>query len=230
MSQSKDIVITVESREDLGKAESGRLRRSGRVPAVLYGGGMDPVSISVEERAVQEILKQESGENTMFLLKLAGTDQERQAMIKDLQVDPISRHFKHIDFIRVTKGHKLSVTIPIELSGDCVGVRHGGLVEFVSRELDVELLPREMFDRLEVDISDLDIGEHITVAELKGKLPSSARFLEDAGRVVVLVAEPRGPSAEEEEIEAAAAATVITEAAEPEVIRSRGRDQEGDES
>jgi large subunit ribosomal protein L25 len=228
MSQSKDIVITVESREGLGKAESGRLRRSGRVPAVLYGGGMDPVSISVEERAVQEILKQESGENTIFLLKLAGTDQERQAMIKDLQVDPISRHFKHIDFIRVMKGHKLNVTIRVELSGDCVGVRHGGLVEFVSRELDVELLPREMFDRLEVDISDLDIGDHITVGDLKAKLPSSAKFLEDEGRVVVLIGTPRAVAAEE--AEAGAAATVITEAAEPEVIRGRGKDQEDDES
>jgi large subunit ribosomal protein L25 len=228
MSQSKEIVITVESREGLGKAESGRLRRSGRVPAVLYGGGMDPVSISVEERSVQEILKQESGENTIFLLKLEGTDQERQAMIKDLQVDPISRHFKHIDFIRVMKGHKLNVTIPVELSGDCVGVRHGGLVEFVTRELDVEVLPREMFDRLEVDISDLDIGEHITVADLKAKLPSTARFLEDAGRVVVLVAAPRTVAGEEEA--AAAVPEVISEPAEPEVIRSRGKDQEDDGS
>ncbi len=228
MSQSKDIVITVESREGLGKAESGRLRRSGRVPAILYGGGMDPVSISVEERSVQEILKQESGENTIFLLKLAGTDQERQAMIKDLQVDPISRHFKHIDFIRVMKGHKLNVAIRVELSGDCIGVRHGGLVEFVSRELDVEVLPREMFDSFDVDISDLDIGDHITVKDLKAKLPSSAKFLEDEGRVVVLIGTPRAVAAEE--AAGAAAATVISEAAEPEVIRSRGKDQEDDES
>jgi len=228
MSQSKDIVITVENREGLGTAESGRLRRSGRVPAVLYGGGMDPVSISVDEKAVKEILKQESGGNTIFLLKLAGTDQERQAMIKDLQVDPISRHFKHIDFIRVMKGHKLNVSIPVELSGDCVGVRHGGLVDFVSRELDVEVLPREMFDRIEVDISGLDIGQHITVADLKPMLPSTARFLEDAGRVVVHVEGPRGGAGEEEEAEEAA--TVITEQAEPEVIRTRGREQEGEES
>jgi len=220
MTETTDIVITVETRDAIGKTRAGRLRRSGRVPAVLYGGGMDPVAISVDEKAVQDLLRSEAGENTIFLLKLKGSDQERRAMIKDIQVDPISKRLEHIDFIRVMKGHKLSVSIPVELKGDCVGVRHGGLIDFVSRELQVEVLPREMFDRLTVDISMLEVGHHITVADVAPQLPPSARFLEDPGRVVVLVEQPRGPKYEEE------AELVITEQAEPEVIRSRGKGEE----
>lgn len=229
MIETADIVITVENRETQGSNQAGRLRREGRVPAVLYGGGMDPVAISVAEKAIQELLRSETGENTIFLLKLAGSDQERRAMIKDIQLDPISKRIEHIDFIRVMKGHKLSVTIPVELTGDCVGVRHGGMIDFVSRELDVEVLPREMFDKITVDISGLEVGHHVAVGDLVDQLPPSARFLEDSGRVVVLVGQPRGPKFEEEEGEQLGEAEgerVIGEQEEPELIRSRGKGDE----
>ncbi len=223
MTEAKDIVITVESRESQGKGPTGRLRRTGKVPAVVYGGGISPASIVVDEKAVQDLLRSAAGENTIFLLKLAGSDQERRAMIKDMQVDPISKRIEHIDFIRVMKGHKLSVSMPIELEGDCIGVRHGGLVDFVSRELEIEILPREMFDRITVDISQLEIGQNIMVEDLMGKLPPSARFLEDPNRVVVLVHQPRGPQLSEEEEAEAEAERVIAEQEEPELIRTRGK-------
>lgn len=231
MSESRDIVITVEKRPDEGKGTARKMRREGQIPAVVYGGDRPPVNISVDEHSLRELLKQEAGENTIFLLKLKGTKEERRAMIRELQRDPISGHFIHIDFIRITAGQKIHVRMPVELTGDCVGVRHGGRVDFVSRELGIEILPREMFDKITVDISDLDVGSHVSVADLQSKLPASARFLEDAGRVVVLVETPRVTAAElaDEEAAAAEAELVISESAEPEVIRKgRGEEDEGE--
>jgi large subunit ribosomal protein L25 len=130
----------------------------------------------------------------------------------------------HVDFIRITRGQKVHVTVPIALSGDCHGVREGGRLDFVSRELEVEILPKDMIDRLEVDISDLDVGAHLTVSDIASLLPASGRFLEEPHRVVVLVEKPRGAEVEEgaeeeEELETG-------EPAEPELIRTRGKAEE----
>jgi len=219
--QTADITLIVEKREDKGTVPSGRLRAEGRVPAVLYGGELPPVAISVDDFAVREILKQEAGENTIFLLKLKDSTEERMAMIKELQVDPISGRFIHIDFIRVTAGHKLNVTIRIDLIGDSVGVRQGGRIDFVSRELAVEVLPRDMFDHIDVDVSEMKIGDVVTVADLEDKLPESGKFIEDPSRVVVIIEQPR--IAEEEEAGEPAEDLIIEEGAEPELI---GKDKD----
>ncbi len=224
-----DIVITVERREDTGKGAARRLRQEGRIPGVVYGGGKEPFAISVDRHSVQELLKQEAGGNTIFLLKLKGAKQERRAMIREIQIDPLTRQFIHIDFIRVTRGHKLNVTVPVELVGDCAGVRHGGLLDFVTREVQIEVLPREVPDKISVDISELDVDQHLTLADVEELLPSSARLLDDPARVLVTIAAPRGKTIQEEEAEAAAAAElVITEQAEPEVIHGKGREDQGE--
>jgi large subunit ribosomal protein L25 len=225
--QTPEITITVEAREGRGSGEAGRMRLQGRVPSVLYGGDKPPVAISVDEHAVQEILKGAAGENTIFLLKLTGTDEERLAMIKELQVDRISGKFVHIDFIRITRGHKLTVKMPVELIGDCVGVRLGGRVDFVSREIEIEILPREMFDKFVLDITDLEVGEHLKVSDLASQLPENAKFLDDEGRVVVVIEIPRVIEEEVEE-EALEDEAVIEESAEPEVI-GKGKGEEAEE-
>jgi len=222
--ETADITLIVDKREDKGTNPSGRLRAEGRVPAVVYGGDSPPVPISVDGLAVREILKQEAGENTIFLLKLKGTSEERQAMIKELQVDPISGKFIHIDFIRVTAGHKLNVSIRIDLIGDCVGVRNGGRIDFSSRELSVEVLPRHMFDHIDIDVSDMEIGDVVTVGDLEEELPESGKFLEDPARVVVVVELPR--LVEEEEEEELEEELVIEEGAEPELIGKGKEDEE----
>jgi len=226
--QTPEITITVEAREGRGTGDAGRMRNQGRVPSVLYGGDKPPVALSVDEHAVGEILKGAAGENTIFLLKLKGTDEERLAMIKELQVDRISGKFIHIDFIRITRGHKLTVKMPVELIGDCVGVRNGGRVDFVSREIELEILPREMFDKFVLDISDLEVGEQLRVADLAPQLPENAKFLVDENRVVCVVEIPRiiEEEVEEEVLEDEA---VISEAAEPEIIgKGKGEDAEED--
>lgn len=224
--QTPEITITVEAREGRGTGEAGRMRNQGRVPSVLYGGDKPPVAISVDEHAVQEILKGAAGENTIFLLKLKGTDEERLAMIKELQVDRISGKFIHIDFIRITRGHKLTVKMPVELIGDCIGVRLGGRVDFVSREIELEILPRELFDKFVLDITNLELGENLKVADLASQLPENAKFLDDENRVVVVIEIPRVVEEEVEE-EVLADEAVISESAEPEVIgKGKGEDAE----
>lgn len=223
MSESTDTVITVERREAIGSSSAGKLRRQGKIPAVVYGGDKDTMAITVDQITLKDLLRQERGENTIFLLKLAGTKQERRAMIRDIQIDPISRDFVHVDFIRITRGHKLTVSVPIVLEGDSVGSRRGGLCNFKSRELTVEVLPREMLDRLVVDISELDLGEHIRVKDLEPMLPESGRFMEDPERIVATMEIPRTSAedaAEEDEAE-----LVIGDQAEPEVI-GRTKDEE----
>lgn len=225
MSERADIEITVETRDDRGKGAAGRMRRDDNIPAVVYGGDKPPVPITVEEESLRELLKQEAGENTIFLLKLKGTSEERRAMIKELQVDPISGRFIHIDFIRVTRGQKLQVSMPIELVGDCAGVRHGGRVDFVTRTLSIEILPREMFDKLTLDISDLEIGENLRASGLIDQLPPSAKLLDDENRVVVTIEAPRIVEEEVVEVEEEGEEAVISETAEPELIR-KGKEEE----
>ncbi len=224
--ESPEIVVTVEGRDSRGTSEAGRMRRRGMVPSVVYGGDKPPVPIAVEEHSVRELLKGAAGENTIFLLKLKGTSEERLAMIKELQTDPVSGRFLHIDFIRITRGHKLTVKIPVELTGDCVGVRQGGRVDFVSRDIEVEILPREMFDKFVLDISDLEVGEHLKVADLQDQLPENAKFLVDESRVVVVIEIPR--VVEEETAEEGDEELLETaESAEPEVIgKGKGEEEE----
>ena len=190
----------------------------------MYGGDKPPYAITVEDKTIRELLKSEHGTHSIFLLKLEGSKDQRQAMIKEIQTDPVSGRFLHIDFIRVVKGHALQVDMPIELVGDSYGVRHGGRLDFVTRSLRVELLPKDMFDKLTADITELDVGDNVTVEDLLPQLPEGAKFLEDLHRVVVLVEAPR--KVEEPVVEVEEEAELVAgEAAEPEVIR-KGKEED----
>ncbi len=224
--ETTDFAITVDRREAIGKSRTKKLRRLGMIPAIVYGGGLDPMAITVEQHSIQELMKQGAGANTIFLLKLRGTDIERRAMIKDHYLDPITRQFRHLDFIRVTRGHKLQVNVPLEMVGDSVGARHGGILDFMARTLQVEVLPREVPGKLVVDITELDLGDKIRVKDLEDLLPPSAKFLADPTRMVAVMNAPRGGPEDEEEEEELAAVSAPTE---PELIR-KGKGEEDGES
>ena len=220
MTDSEGVMIEVEPREARGSLEAGRLRRQGWVPGVVYGAGKDCVPVSINGETLKSMLRH--GGQRIFKLRISPDGEAGEAMIQEMQTDPISGKPLHIDFIRIKRGHKIHVTVPVVLEGDCHGVREGGRLDFVSRRLEVELLPKELIERLVVDVSDLEVGAHITVADLASQLPASGRFLEEPHRVVVLVEKPRGAEVEEveeEELEA-------EEPEEPELIRSRGRAEE----
>ena len=163
-----ELVIEVERRSSTGKGANRKLRQQGLIPAIVYGGGKDKESVPVviDRHAVTELLKQEKGRNTVFLLKMKGTKQERHAMVRDAQIDPITRQYVHLDFIRVMKGQRLKVEVPIVLEGEAEGVKVGGFLDWVGRSLHVECPAEEIPQAFHVDISNLQLSQHLTAADI----------------------------------------------------------------
>ena len=216
-----ELTLEVATREGTGKGVAGKLRRAGKVPAVVYGGHRDPVAIEVDRKTVSELIKKsEHGIRSVFLLKMSGTDQQRHAMIKDIQIDPISRRMTHIDFVRVAMDEKVRVTIPVHLNGIAQGVKEGGLLDWQIRELHVECLPNAIPDSIEVDISPLGHHQYLRVSDLQ--LPEGVKVFDDPERVVVGVTHARAEVAD-----VAVAAEAGVTAAEPEIIK-KGKTEEGE--
>jgi len=220
-----ELSLEVSRREGpTGKGPAGRLRREGKIPAVVYGARREAVPITVDRRAVTDLIqKSEHGVRSIFLLKMAGTDQQRHAMIKDIQMDPISRKMMHIDFVRVLMDEVVRTTVPVHINGTSIGVKEGGLLDFQVRELHIECLPNAIPDRVEVDISELGMHQYLRISDLS--LPEAVKVLDDPERVVVGVTHARAEVVETPEAAAVAAEAVPTE---PELI-PRGRKPEEEE-
>lgn len=217
-----EITLEVEKRDGVGKNANRRLRRAGYIPAVVYGGGRETVSIQVKRKTLQDLLKQSGRENAVFLLKLAGTGKARHTMIRELDVDPIRREVVHVDFQRIVMTEKVRVAVPIELVGLAEGVKNeGGVLDFVTREVDLECLPANIPPRIELDVSALHVGQHLEVKHLV--LPPSVELLDPPDRVIVSVAHSRVAEEVAVEVEAEAEEELLeAEKEEPEVIR-RGK-------
>jgi large subunit ribosomal protein L25 len=213
-----EVTLEVTRREVTGKEVAKKLRRDGKVPAVVYGGHRDPVAITVDRKAVSELIqKSEHGIRSVFLLKMAGSDQQRHAMIKELTIDPISRKMKHIDFVRVVMDEVVKVTVPVHLIGTAIGVKEGGLLDFQVRELHIECLPNAIPDSIDVDVTNLAHHEYIRVKDLE--LPEGSKVSDDPERVVVGVTHAKADAV----VDAAAAEATV---AEPEVIKKGKTDEE----
>src|SRR5881628_320416 len=144
-----EVTLEVSRREKSGKEVAKKLRAAGKVPAVVYGGHKEPVAIEVDRKAVSELVqKSEHGVRSIFLLKMTGTDQQRHAMIKDVQMDPISRKMTHIDFIRVVMDEKIRTTVPVHIVGTAQGVKEGGILDWHIREVHIECFPNQIPDKL----------------------------------------------------------------------------------
>lgn len=221
--EKNEMKIEVQPRQETGTNSNRRLRQRGQIPAVVYGGGAgkDSVPIHVDRRRLVELLRGGGGDNAIFLLKLASTGQERHAMIRDMQLDPITREIVHLDFQRVVMTEKVRVQVAIELTGTAFGVKtEGGVLDFSHREVHVECLPGDIPRQIELDVSELHLGQHLTVGDLH--LPSGVTLLDDPERVLVSVMH----SKTEVEPEAVAeAAPVEPTGTEPEVIK-KGKTEE----
>ena len=208
-----EVTLEVSRREATGKEAAKKLRRDGKVPAVVYGGHKEPVAITVDRKAVSELIqKSQHGIRSVFLLKMAGTDQQRHAMIKEVTIDPISRKMEHIDFVRVLMDEKVRVTVPVHLNGTAIGVKEGGLLDFQVRDVHVECLPTAIPDSIDVDVTPLGSHDYYRVRDLA--MPEGVRVLDDPERVVVGVTHARA-----EISEAAAEEVTAATPAEPELIK-----------
>jgi large subunit ribosomal protein L25 len=222
-----DATLEAVKREGRGKNEANRLRASGRIPAVLYGArrdgrNADAVPVAVDPKAVLKILHSDSGANTLINLKLDGA--EARVMVKEYQLDPITHALLHADFYQLAMDRAITVTVPIQLRGDPKGVKlQGGIVDFVSRDIEVECLPTDIPEGIVVDVSELMLNQAIRVRDL-AQGPKWKAVTDPETMIVHVVA----IKAEEPAPAEAAAATTAAAPAEPEVIKKGKTEKDED--
>lgn len=206
-----EMTIDVQKRERVGKGGNREARRNGLIPGVVYGGGKDSVPIQLDRKSFVEMMKKSDSENPIFLLKL-GTGQERHAILREIQKDPVSRMVIHLDFQRVDMNQKVHVTVPIELKGTAYGVKtEGGLIDFVTREIAVECLPGNIPAHIDLDVTDVHVGQHVEAGALQ--LPEGVTLFDSPEKVILSLTHARAEEAE------------AGDRAEPEVIK-RGKGEE----
>lgn len=220
----KDITINASTREGVGKGAARRMRAQGLIPAAVYGEGKDAVAVAISAKEIATILRSETGHNTIFKLALPHDGEPDNVIIKDYQVDPVRGRLLHADLMRLSMTTATRVSVSVVPVGEPAGVKtDGGILEPQLRDVDVECLPGDIPDSLKVDVSNLHIGDHVTVADLVYDR-EKVKVLADEHQIVAVVLAPRmieepTPVAEVAEGEAEAAA-------EPEVIKKGKADEE----
>jgi large subunit ribosomal protein L25 len=221
-----EAILEAVTRNTKGKNEARRLRAAGKIPAVLYGAQKAgdppaPEQVTVDPKPFMRILHSASGLNTLITLKVQGGNDAR-VLVKNVQLDPITHHPLHADFYRVNMDRKIKVTVPITLKGESRGVKQdGGVLDFVHREIEVEVLPANIPDSIVVDVTDLGIGDAVHVRDLAanaGWTPITDTDLMIVHVVTIKVAEETAAAGAEGAAPAAGAAATAG-AAEPEVIK-----------
>jgi large subunit ribosomal protein L25 len=199
--------LIVPKRESFGKAAIRDLKASGMIPAVVYGLNEPPVAIAISPKVVARVLASDAGMNSVMFLQREGTDIKRHVIIKDLQRDPITSRLRHVDFMRVDMTLKVRVKVPVRLVGTSVGVKAmGGVLDFAHREIELECLPSMIPAHIDVDITNLAVGDSIRFEQIN--LGPNVIITGDAHQVVCSV---HGKAAEEE--------VAVAAAAEPEVAK-----------
>jgi large subunit ribosomal protein L25 len=220
-----ETVLQAEVGRRAGSSDARRLRADGKIPAVVYGHGMDPISVSVDRRELRQALSGAAGMNTILDLTVDGT--VYPSLIKDIQRHPVKRSVQHIDFIQVNLNEEIVVSIPIHLEGEAKDVSaNGGLVDLAMQELQVRTTPRNIPDSVVIDVSEMTMDTVIRVEDIP--LPSGVAAEADADAPVVTVLTMRTPvlDAEEEAAEAAAAEGAEGEGAEGESADAADSDSE----
>ncbi|MEE9217548.1 MAG: 50S ribosomal protein L25 [Acidobacteriota bacterium] len=218
-----EIVLLAERRTELGKNSNRRLRKRGKVPAVVYGAGAEPLSIAIDPKYLWQILRSQTGANTLFFLELDGKrDSKTHLLIHDVQYDPVTDHMLHVDLTRVSMEKEIRVHVPVKIVGTAKGVKmEAGILDFVTREVEILCLPANIPDHIQVDVSELEVGDSLRVEDLSGA--EGCRILTEAERTVIVVAAPY----EEKVEEVAEAAAEITE---PELVSRKDKEEaEGEE-
>ena len=223
-----DATLDAVKREGRGKNEANRLRASGRVPAVVYGTGKDAnkapdsVSVSVDPKAVLKILRSDSGANTLITLRVDGG--ESRVMVKEYQLDPITHSLLHLDFYQLAMDKMITVTVPVVVKGVPQGVKtQGGLLDFVTREIQIQSLPTDIPEHIDVDVSELLLNQAIRLRDL----PENPKWkpVSEPDTMLVHVVLPK---AEESAAATATEGAAPAAAAEPEVIK-KGKTEEKEE-
>jgi len=213
--------IATKPRQSGNKNDARRLRKEGLIPAVLYGAGLAPLTISVDPKQMKRILASETGHNTIFDLSAGGDS--GKAMIVDWQSDPIKGALLHVDLKRIAMDQLLRVSVPVLLKGEAPGVKvQGGILEQMMREVEIECLPADIPGHIDGDVSQLMFGQTLRVSDLPHS--DKIKFITDANQAIAHV------TAVKEVVEAAPVegAEVAATTAEPEVIKKGKQEVEGE--
>lgn len=205
----EQLEMTVKLRDNTGKGVARKLRSNGLIPAIFYGHKTEPISLSLNPVDLKKILSSGSGRNTLITLKFEGK-KERVALLKDLQVSPLKREYLHADLYEVQMDEKITARIPIHFTGKAVGVKEGGIEQHIRREFDIRCLPGSLVDFIEVDVTNLAIGDSIHVRDVK--LPEGIEVLDPGADTIVSIV---APTAEKVVTPEEAAAQLAASLAEP---------------
>jgi large subunit ribosomal protein L25 len=214
------VVVQATRRDEFGKNSNRRLRITGRIPAVIYGRGLDPVPVTVDPRDVSRILHSDTGRNTIFKLNIEGT--ARDVLIRDFQLDPVRDSLVHADFQAIAMDQTMAFQVPVEMVGEAKGVKAaGGTLDLVMRTIEVECLPGDVPQSITVQVDELQIGDAVRVRQLTVD-ETKIKILSEPDLVVLTVSAPV--------IEEAPPVPVAEgEAVEPEVIKKgKGEEEEAE--
>ena len=212
----KDITITAEERPARGKNEARRLRVKGQTPAIVYGVGKDPVAVAVSPKEVNKILHSATGHNTIFNVAVQGGESE-PVMIVDWQHDPVKGNLLHVDLKRIDLTKRIIVKVPITAIGDAKGVKlQGGLLELITREVEIECLPDDIPDKFVIDVGELMIGQSKRASDVP--MVGSMSLLSAPDQVLAHVVALRAEAVEAE--------AEVVAVAEPEVAKKGKKEEE----
>lgn len=204
--------LAVKLREATGKGVARKLRREGRIPAVFYGHKSESLSLSVNSKDLQVILNSETGSSTFLKLSIEGKKKDdKMALIKDLQTDPVTYNLVHADFCEILMDEPITVEVPIKLTGKPLGVEMGGTLQPIRRELEVKCLPKDLPDVIELDVSKLKVGDSIHIDDVT--LSAGVEVPHDVNFTIAVVLGKKGEKAEEEIAEEGEEAAITAEEA-----------------
>jgi large subunit ribosomal protein L25 len=221
----QEITITAELRDSRGKNEARRLRAGGKIPAVVYGARQESVAVAVSPKDLNRILRSRSGHNTIFNVDIQGRE-NTPVMIVDWQNDPVREYLLHADLKRIDLTQRIAVRVPVHTTGEPKGVKQeDGLLELVTREIEIECLPDEIPEEFVIDVVELMLGQSRRASDLV--MTGSMQLLSPPDAVIAHVIALRAVEEAKPE-EVAAEAAPAAAAAEPEVIKKGKKEEEGE--
>jgi large subunit ribosomal protein L25 len=208
---SKQVSLPAQPRTSVGKGDAKRLRRDGRVPAILYGHGIEPRSVSVDERELYRALHGPAGRNA--LIALDAGDGPVLSVVRDIQVHPVRRDYLHVDFVAVDRTARIEVEVPVHLVGQDDLVRDGGFLNQVRQVVPILVRPLDTPDFIELSVAGMGVGDVKRLEDVVALLPEGAELADDPDRVIVTINAPAVSTADEAADAAVAAASAAASAA-----------------
>tara|TARA_Y100000994_G_C15681117_1_gene437789 strand:+ start:51 stop:719 length:669 start_codon:yes stop_codon:yes gene_type:complete len=190
-------VLEAKLRTETGKGSARRIRSSGAIPAVIYGREQNTISLTIDSRESKRLFQSVSVENTIINVKIDNEEEQFETLVREIQVHPHRDDILHVDFYRIERGVALEVEIPVDFIGNAQGVKEGGVLEILFRELRVKCRPSQIPETIVVDISELEIGSSLKVSDID--VDDEIELMADPGQAVCMVALPKEEEVVEEE-------------------------------